>query len=144
MKILIMGLPGAGKTTLASSLREVLWADGKTVAWFNADDVRAKHDDWDFTPEGRARQNDRMIKLAEEYHSKCKYVICDFVAPLSKLREDFNADFIIWVDTINTSIFEDTNSIFEQPENYNIRVTEKDSKRWATVIAGIINPKEKL
>ena len=45
-----MGLPGAGKTTLASSLREVLWADGKTVAWFNADDVRAKHDDWDFTP----------------------------------------------------------------------------------------------
>ena len=139
-----MGLPGAGKTTLASSLREVLWADGKTVAWFNADDVRAKHDDWDFTPEGRARQNDRMIKLAEEYHSKCKYVICDFVAPLSKLREDFNADFIIWVDTINTSIFEDTNSIFEQPENYNIRVTEKDSKRWATVIAGIINPKEKL
>ena len=139
-----MGLPGAGKTTLASSLREVLWADGKTVAWFNADDVRAKHDDWDFTPEGRARQNDRMIKLAEEYHSKCKYVICDFVAPLSKLREEFNADFIIWVDTINTSIFEDTNSIFEQPENYNIRVTEKDSKRWATVIAGIINPKEKL
>ena len=139
-----MGLPGAGKTTLASSLREVLWADGKTVAWFNADDVRAKHDDWDFTPEGRARQNDRMIKLAEEYHSKCKYVICDFVAPLSKLRKDFNADFIIWVDTINTSIFEDTNSIFEQPENYNIRVTEKDSKRWATVIAGIINPKEKL
>ena len=139
-----MGLPGAGKTTLASSLREVLWADGKTVAWFNADDVRAKHDDWDFTPEGRARQNDRMIKLAEEYHSKCKYVICDFVAPLSKLRKDFNADFIIWVDTIKTSIFEETNSIFEQPENYNIRVTEKDSKKWATVIAGIINPKEKL
>jgi len=144
MKILIMGLPGAGKTTLASALREVLWADGKTVAWFNADAVRAEHNDWEFTPEGRARQNERMVKLANEYQSICKYVICDFVAPLNKLRETFNADFVVWVDTIDTSRFEDTNSLFEQPENYNIRVTEKDSKKWATTIANIINPKEKL
>jgi adenylylsulfate kinase len=144
MKILIMGLPGAGKTTLASALREVLWADGKTVAWFNADAVRAQHNDWDFTPEGRARQNDRMLNLANEFRSVCKYVICDFVAPLNELREMFNADFIVWVDTINTSRFEDTNLLFEQPENYDIRVTEKDSKKWATTIASIINPKEKL
>ena len=84
------------------------------------------------------------IYFAFVWHScLCVRFIYFFVNPWLVLFP-YNADFIIWVDTINTSIFEDTNSIFEQPENYNIRVTEKDSKRWATVIAGIINPKEKL
>ena len=139
-----MGLPGAGKTTLASALRETLWAKGETVVWFNADAVRAEHNDWDFTIEGRARQNDRMINLANEFQSVCKYVICDFVAPLSELRETFNADFTVWVDTIDSSVFEDTNAMFEQPEKYDVRVTEKDSKKWATIIANIINSEEKL
>ena len=39
-RILIMGLPGAGKTTLAEALRNRLWENGRTVTWLNADEIR--------------------------------------------------------------------------------------------------------
>ena len=81
-----------------------------------------------------------MKQLAK--HSSCQYVICDFVAPFNKLREDFNADFVVWVDTIDSGRFEDTNSIFEQPTNYDIRVTEKDAPKWAIIIDNAIRLKE--
>ena len=48
MKILIMGLPGSGKTYLAERLQPLLEA-----AWYNADKVREMANDWDFSPEGR-------------------------------------------------------------------------------------------
>jgi adenylylsulfate kinase len=140
MKILIMGLPGAGKTTLADELRLQLWRQGKTVDWFNADNVRHQHNDWDFSPEGRLRQSERMKQLANQ--SECQYVICDFVAPFNKSREDFNADFVVWVDTIQAGRFEDTNSVFEQPTNYDIRVTKKDAPYWAIIISKAIHLKE--
>ncbi len=135
-----MGLPGAGKTTLADELRVRLSKQGKTVDWFNADNVRQHYDDWDFSTEGRTRQNERMKKLANE--SLCQYAICDFVAPFNKLREDFNADFVVWVDTIDSGRFEDTNNVFEQPINYDIRVTEKDAPKWAIIIDNAIYLKE--
>ena len=49
--ILIMGLPGSGKTTLASELVSLLKAK-----WLNADEVRKEANDWDFSEEGRKRQ----------------------------------------------------------------------------------------
>ena len=136
MKILIMGLPGAGKTTLASELRYHLWEKGRTVSWFNADKIRKLHDDWDFSPEGRKRQSNRMKELAD--NSPCDYTICDFVAPLSESRDHFNADFIIWVDTITEGRFEDTNNIFEKPTKYNVRVTEQDAVKWAATISDML------
>ena len=55
-RILIMGLPGAGKTTLAKELKKQLEALGKSVQWLNADAVREKFNDWDFSDAGRLRQ----------------------------------------------------------------------------------------
>ena len=73
-----MGLPGSGKTTLASALKTYLEENGvvseeklKSIAldepifldkvvdrisvkWFNADEVRQKYNDWDFSQIGRA------------------------------------------------------------------------------------------
>jgi len=91
MKILIMGLPGSGKTTLAESLAHELDCDH-----FNADKVREQFNDWDFTAEGRLRQARRMRELAD----KTDLAICDFVCPLPEMREIFGADVVIWMDTI--------------------------------------------
>lgn len=125
-KILIMGLPGAGKTTLASKLVPLLRAK-----WLNADIVRKKANDWDFSPEGRIRQAHRMKKLAEDFIKDGFYVVADFVCPTSTSREIFNPDFIIWLDTIKAGRFEDTNEIFTPPEKYDLKVTTQDAEKWS-------------
>jgi adenylylsulfate kinase len=132
IKILIMGLPGAGKTTLAEALRNLIQDDNKTVEWFNADLVRQAYDDWDFSVEGRIRQSVRMRELANKMH--CDYVLCDFVCPLPVMRDNFDADFIIWVDTIDESRYADTNQIFVSPEKYDIKVDKQDAEKWAKII----------
>lgn len=124
-----MGLPGAGKTTLALNLIQLLSPD---VLWLNADEVRKKYDDWDFSHEGRVRQSQRMRDLAEE--SDKEYIIADFVCPLPEMRKIYDADFTVWVDTIKEGRFEDTNKAFIQPETYDVRVTEQDAGKWAKVI----------
>jgi adenylylsulfate kinase len=116
-RILIMGLPGAGKTTLAKAL-----ADKINAMWFNADDVREQCNDWDFSHQGRIRQSHRMRDLADD--SYAKFVICDFVAPLAEMRTVYNADYTIWMDTIDKCRFEDTNRVFEPPVEYNLRITD--------------------
>jgi adenylylsulfate kinase len=132
-RILIMGLPGAGKTTLAQALRDRLWEEGRTVAWFNADDIRKKFDDWDFSETGRIRQSKRMRDLADT--STNDYVICDFVAPLTEMRNNFKADWTVWVDTIRESKYADTNAAFVDPELYDFRITEQNSEKWSEFIA---------
>ena len=118
-RILIMGLPGAGKTTLARALQTKL-----NCVWFNADKVRALFNDWDFSPEGRIRQSQRMRILADD--SNNEYVIADFVAPLKQMRDIYAADYVIWMDTISAGRFEDTNQVFESPETYNLRIKDFD------------------
>ena len=132
MKILICGLPGSGKTTLAKCLYELLWDNGRVTEWFNADEIGAQYNDWDFSIEGRLRQAERMQLLCDG--SYAQFRMCDFVAPTEETRTAFNADFIIWVDTIQTGRFEDTNKVFEEPTQYNVRVTTKDAAKWAKEI----------
>jgi adenylylsulfate kinase len=131
-KILIMGLPGSGKTYLATALKKYLEQEGKTVTWFNADQVRKDFDDWDFTPSGRIRQSKRMYELAES--ATTDFVICDFVAPLVEMRNNFKADWTVWVDTIEKGRYEDTNKAFVPPEQYDFRVIEQNADKWAEFI----------
>ena len=130
-----MGLPGAGKTTLASKLVPLLKAK-----WLNADEVRKEANDWDFSDEGRKRQAKRMAEKAEKFKQEGFDVVADFVCPTPKARELFNPDCIIWVDTIKKGRFEDTNKIFVKPEKYESRVTEKNSEIWSIKIADQIIP----
>lgn len=128
-----MGLPGSGKTTLAETLKTQLESRGKTVGWLNADEVRRHYDDWDFSREGRIRQSLRMRDLADT--SNTDYCIVDFVAPLVEMRNNFNADWTVWVDTIRESQYADTNAIFVEPEVYNFRVTEQNAEKWSAIIS---------
>ena len=124
-----MGLPGAGKTTLANELAPLLKA--KRV---NADEVRKAANDWDFSEEGRKRQSKRMSKLALNLKNEGNYVIADFICPTPEARNLFPADYIIWVDTIKEGRFEDTNQMFVKPEKYDFHVTSQDAKLWASKI----------
>ena len=129
-KILIMGLPGSGKTTLASELVPLI-----NAKWLNNDKVRKAANDWDFSEEGRVRQAKRMADLAEKYKKEGNHVVCDFICPTPEARKLFNADYIIWVDTIKKGRYDDTNLMFVKPEKFNFRVTSQDAKGWAIKIA---------
>ena len=156
-KILIMGLPGAGKTFLATALKKFLETNSTirhmpmsrainmemtpatyscSVDWFNADEIRKRYNDWDFSNEGRIRQSIRMADFALSCTSD--YVICDFVAPLVEQRNNFKADWTIWVDTITAGRYEDTNKAFVEPEVYDFRITEQDAEKWAEFVGNHI------
>jgi len=129
-KLLIMGLPGSGKTTLASKLVPLL-----NAKWLNNDKVRREANDWDFSEEARVRQAKRMADLAEKYKEEGHYVVADFICPTPKARELFNADYVVWVDTIDKGRFDDTNAMFVKPEKFDFRVTTQNAEVWATQIA---------
>jgi adenylylsulfate kinase len=147
-RILIMGLPGSGKTTLAGALKKYLEENGEIsyaralnehigdygcqVNWFNADDIRRKYNDWDFSNDGRIRQSIRMFQFSMEAGGD--YVICDFVAPLVEMRNNFKADWTIWMDTIREGRYADTNAAFVEPDVYDFRITEQNAEKWAEFI----------
>jgi len=133
-RILIMGLPGSGKTTLAKELQKQLQSASKQVGWLNADEIREQYNDWDFSETGRIRQAKRMRELADKLTSY-DFMIADFVAPLVEMRNIYKADWTIWVDTIREGRYADTNKMFVEPEVYDFRVNEQNCEKWAEFIA---------
>ncbi|MEC7912582.1 MAG: adenylyl-sulfate kinase [Pseudomonadota bacterium] len=119
MKILVMGLPGSGKTYLTERLVPLLDA-----VWYNADNLRGMANDMDFSEEGRERQSMRMRTFADFEKSHGRYVVCDFVCPTKETRKHFNADIVIWMDTIKEGRYEDTNKLFQNPIKVDFHITE--------------------
>ena len=129
-----MGLPGSGKTYLAKRMQPLL-----NAAWYNADIVREMANDWDFSPAGRIRQSLRMKNLADFEKKHGRIVICDFVCPTKDTRQNFCADIVIWMDTITEGRFDDTNKIFEEPENIKFHITEKNDTNHEKIAEAILN-----
>lgn len=140
MKILVFGLPGSGKTWLAERLQRSL-----NCSWFNADEIRKMANDWEFSEDARLRQATRMKNIADFEKQRGATVICDFVCPTQKTREIFDADITIFMDTIESGRFEDTNRVFETPEYLNSGVdfrvvrflTDSEIESIATDIKGV-------
>ena len=124
-----MGLPGAGKTTLANELAKSIKAKR-----LNADEIRKAANDWDFSEDGRTRQAKRMSDAALKLKSEGHNVIADFICPTPEARKLFPADYLIWVDTIKEGRFDDTNKMFVKPEKYDFHVTSQDANFWVPKI----------
>lgn len=110
--ILVFGLPGSGKTYLAKKIKEAL---GDRIVHVNGDDIRQLHNDWDFSPEGRLRQAQRMREYADEMIQQGKHVVLDFVCPLTEYRRIINADIVVWVNRTPVRDFPDTTALFQTP-----------------------------
>lgn len=137
--ILVMGLPTSGKSTLSSELCQELKLKNKKVVWLNADKLRSTHDDWDFTEEGRTRQAKRMHMYTRVFElDKPDFIICDMVCALESQREMIYPDYMVWVDTVKQSPYENTNKAFEPVTDYDYRVDRKDSEFYAKDIANIL------
>tara|TARA_B100000424_G_scaffold26803_1_gene18710 strand:+ start:28 stop:438 length:411 start_codon:yes stop_codon:yes gene_type:complete len=133
MKILIMGLPGSGKTYLAKRMQPILKA-----AWYNADIVREMANDWDFSPDGRIRQSLRMKNLADFEKKQGRIVICDFVCPTRETKKNFNPDITIWMNTIKSGRYEDTNKMFEIPTKVDYEIIEMNDSNHQTISTKIL------
>lgn len=127
-KILIMGLPGAGKTTLATALAPLL-----NAVVFNADAVRANLSrDLGFALEDRIEHARRMGWMCDRVVEAGGTVIADFVCPTAETRAAFGDAFVIFVDRIQEGRFEDTNKMFVAPEKIDLRVDADGSPQyWA-------------
>jgi adenylylsulfate kinase len=137
MRILVFGLPGSGKTTLCKELIKQFKKKKifRKIHYLNADKIRKQYSDFDFTLEGRKRQAERMRELADKLRqSPDDVVIADFICPLRDYRNIFDPHYMIFVDTIKKSIYNDTNQIFQRPISSSFRVKTKDAKKWGKLI----------
>ena len=132
-----MGLSGSGKSELAKELHSLFQEHNILSVRINGDEVRESYKDWDFSPDGRVRQAQRMARLAKK--SEAQFVIADFIAPTKETRDIFNPDMLIWLDTIRSSKYTNTDVVFQNPKNYQFKVKKKDSKKWAKTIFDKIN-----
>ena len=126
-KILIIGLPGSGKTTLAFELKKKLKA-----SWLNADKVRKKFNDWDFSRKGVLRQAKRIKSLAKK--SKKSFVIADFICPYEEGRKIFKPDYLIWMNTIKRGRLSTFNKTFEKPKKFDFKINKKNAKFYSKII----------
>jgi hypothetical protein len=136
-KILIMGLPGAGKTTLARALAPLLGA-----VLFNADEVRANISrDLGFSPADRIEQARRMGWLCDRVVEAGGTAVADFICPTPETRAAFGPAFTVWLDRIKEGRFADTNRLFVPPASFDIRVeTEGTPRFWAERILQKLRP----
>ena len=120
-KILIMGLPESGKTSLAKLLAPMF-----NAVLLNEDEVRKEANDFDLSEIGRSIHTNRMKRLADESIQNNRNVVADFECTDDE-RKDFNADYIIYMDTIKESKL-------EPPSNFDFKVTHKDAQMFSFLI----------
>lgn len=130
-KILVMGLPGSGKTTLSVELAKMLGA-----VHFNNDEIRKEiNKDLGFSTDARIEQARRMGLLCDIVTRAGQFAIADFICPTVETRNAFGDAFVVWVNRTPVRDFPDTTKLFEQPLVYNVEVTNEGTPLyWANII----------
>jgi adenylylsulfate kinase-like enzyme len=121
-KILVMGLPGSGKTTLSTALAKAM-----NAVHFNADEIRTKiNKDLTFDVADRIEHARRMGVLCDIVNRTGVYAIADFVCPTAAAREAFGAKdaYVILMARKPVRDFTDTTKLFTQPTDYHLKVDE--------------------
>jgi cytidyltransferase-like protein len=136
-KILVMGLPGAGKTTFANALAPLL-----NAVVFNADAVRSNLSrDLGFSHEDRIEHARRMSWMCDRVVEAGGTVIADFICPTPATRAAFGEAFVIWVDRVEAGRFEDTNRMFVAPDGVDLRITADGAPQyWANHALTMLQP----
>ncbi len=139
-----MGLPGAGKTSIARLVAEKLGA-----VYFNADEVRNNINlDLGFSLNDRIEHSRRMGWLCDRVVQSGGIAIADFVCPTNETRQAFGNAFTVWVDRISESRFPDTNHLFVAPESFDIRIesgqTPKESAELVCLLFKPGDPKPNI
>lgn len=121
MIIQIIGLPGAGKTTLAESLKERI-----NAIHLNADTVRATvNADLGFTSEDREEHARRLGGIARLISDQGFTVVVDFICPTSATRKAFGLpDYLVWVDRTPIRDYADTTTMWEEPDYYDLKIED--------------------
>lgn len=138
-KILVMGLPGVGKTTFAKQLAPKLQA-----VHLNADEIRKEiNKDLGFSEADRIEHARRMGVLSDIVCRSSNFAIADFVCPTPETRKAFGSSyFLIWIDRVPCKSFPDTTKIFVPPTEFHLRVTNDNSPEfWAEAALKLINIK---
>ena len=136
-KILVMGLPGSGKTTLSIELAKIIKA-----VHFNADEIRGEiNKNLGFSLEDRIEHARRMGKLCDIVARSGNYAIADFVCPIPETREAFgiNNSFVVFVNRKPCRDFLDTTKIFIPPDKSHVVVIDGESPvYWANKISKLL------
>ena len=135
-KILVMGLPGVGKTTFAKQLAPKLQA-----VHLNADEIRKEiNKDLGFSEADRIEQARRMGVLSDIVCRSGNFAIADFICPTPETRKAFGSHyFLIWVDRVPCRGFPDTTKMFVRPSQSDLQITNHHGPEfWAEIAVNLL------
>lgn len=134
-RILVMGLPGSSKKSIAKKLTEIF----DNCSLLNSTEQRILAKDVDYSESGQMRHCYRMLSLIRK--AKSNVTVIDMACPLPKMREILNPDIIVWVSDKQTCQYEDLNKIYIPPKFYDIECKNDDDETIRAIVNKIFSTK---